>query len=266
MKAKITGKGAIFLIGIFILSLILLAGCVPKPSGPTGHLFNETLNQQIENLTNPINITNATNVPKFTEFFYNYTPRSEAKYEIASDDVFTLSKGNFTSTQISFFGVMLGDSYESVIERLGIPDMMYTAPDKSYRNLDYRNKIGIGGVEAGLTFHIENNTVTRITAKPPFKKYMQGNTSIGTDKEIIYALLDVPDYQNFIASLRIFHYVEKGADIYFDNKYIDRIAFSYPKEYKGVTYVTHPVVVSENVVGNQTIPVYNNITEPVLIE
>ncbi|KYK26744.1 hypothetical protein AYK26_04695 [Euryarchaeota archaeon SM23-78] len=242
-----------FIIGlVVVLVLLLFTSCKPSPpESDIGPLFNESLNKELEELT-------TVKPGEFEPFFFKWSERNESKYEIAEDDIFTMTRGNFTSSEISFFGLMLGDSYEDVLERLGIPDVMFILADKSYKNLEYRNKIGINGTLSGLTFHLENDTVTRITVKPPFKKYMHGNTSVGTDKEIIYALLDVPDYQSFLSSLRVFYYVEKGVEVYFKNRYVDRISFLFPQEFKGVEYVTEEHLTSEGIVVNTT--------EPVLIE
>ncbi|MBN2051931.1 hypothetical protein JW756_00330 [Candidatus Woesearchaeota archaeon] len=240
---------------IALALLLLVTSCMPKQ--PTDNipdnLFNDSINQGLEDLTE-----NVEPVDNFIEFMFNYTTNPEAKYEIARDDIFTLSKGNFTSTEIAFFGVMLGDSYESVIEKLGIPDVMFIPADESYKNMEYRNRIGIEGKISGLTYHLENNTVTAINVKTPFTKYMQGNTTLGQTKESIYALLDVPDYQDFVSTFRVFHYIEKGMDLYFKASNVDRMSFFYPKEFKGVKYVT---VLKEIEDG-----IFTNVTEPVLIE
>jgi hypothetical protein len=246
-----------FVIIVFLLaivSLVFLIGCKQSNvENKTGTLFNESLNQQIENLTNA-------SIPakEFEEFYFNYTPRNDSKYELAKDDVFTLSKGNFNSTQISFLGVMLGDSYEEVIHRLGIPDVIIIPKDKSFKNLEYNNKIGVNGTNPGLSIHLENNTVTRITVMNTFNKYLQGNTTLGQSKETIYAMFDVPDYQSFVSDLRVFHYVKKGVEFYFDGRSVNRMSFLYPHEFKGVKYITVQSEISEGV--------FVNITEPVEIQ
>ena len=241
---------------LVIVSLVLLTGCKPTTEQETKPLFNESLNEQMEELTQ---VEEEPEEPVvFEEFMFAWEPRNESEFEIAEDDVFAKTMGDFTSLEISFFGVMLGDSYEDVLERLGIPDVMFIPADESYKNMEYRNKIGIGGKFSGLTFHLENETVTRITVKPAFEKYLHGSTSIGTDKEEIYTVLDVPDYQSFLNYLRVFHYVEKGVELYFKNRYVERMSFIPPNEFKGVEYVTVPKVLIEGVIGN--------VTEPVLIE
>ncbi len=230
------------------IAAVILSGCKPPIAQEiTIPLFNQSINEQIENLTIP--------ETDFVEFYYNYTPTNRSRYEIAEHDVFTLSMGNFTSAEISFLGIMLGDSYEYVLEGLGIPDVLFIPADESYKNMEYRDKIGIGGELSGISFHLENDTVTRITVKSPFNKYLQGNTSTGIDKEVIYYLLDVPDYQDFVSVLRVFHYVEKGADIYFRNRYVDRMSFYMPKEFKGVEYMTFYKMISEGIFVNATEPV-----------
>lgn len=237
---------------LVMLVLVLFSACkLPVVEEEPEPLFNESLNEELENLAEP--------EPEevFEEFMFEWMPRNESVYEIAEEDIFTMTMGNFTSEEISFFGLMLGDSYEQVLERLGVPDVMSIPPDESYKNMEYRNKIGIGGKESGLTFHLEEDIVTRITVKPPFKKYMYGNTSIGTDKELIYTVLDLPDYQDFMNVYRIFFYVEKGVEVYLRNRYVDRISFIPPREFKGVEYVTSLEYIQEGVVVNTTKPVLN---------
>ncbi len=252
-----------YLITAFLFVAMLLAllmGCKQAPlENNQGNLFNESLNQQIENLTNTNISTNVSEnisaTPAFKEFFFNYTSRPEAKYEIAKDDIFTISKGNFNSTQISFLGVMLGDSFEEVIHRLGIPDVIVTPNDNSFKNLEYKNKIGVNGTNPGLSIHLDNDTVTRITVMGPFNKYLNGNTTLGQSKEFIYAVFDVPDYQNFVTNLRVFHYVNKGVEFYFDGNYVDRMSFLYPHDFKGVKYITIQKEIQQGVVANVTEPV-----------
>jgi hypothetical protein len=253
-KTNVITTMLLLLFAMLVSTLIVSCKQAPSTVNP-GPLFNESINQQIENLTK----TNTTQVlPEFKEFYFNYTPRAEAKYEIARDDIFTLSWGNFTSNEISFLGVMLGDSYDSVIKRLGQPNHKLTGYNNTFSNLDYSKRIGINITDPAITFHVENDTVTRITVNIPFNKYLQGNTSVGQPKGIIYALLDVPDYQDFLTDLKVFHYVEKGVELYFPNNYVGIMSFVPPKKFKGVKYV----VVQEEIGKG----VYANVTKAVLIE
>ena len=249
LKVIFMNKNLVITGFLLVIALLLFTACMPVTKQEPETLFNESLNKEIEEIITP------EQPEEFEEFMFEWIPRNESRYEIARDDIFTITRGNFTSNEISFFGLMLGDSYEDVLERLGIPDVMFIPADESYKNLEYRKRIGIGGLLSGLTFHIEDDTVTRITVKPAFEKYLHGNTSIGTSKEMIYVLLDIPDYQSFLSYLRVFHYVEKGVEVYFKNKYIDRISFFFPREFKGVEYVTTQKIVSEGVLANTTSPV-----------
>lgn len=236
--------------------LALLIGCKQAPlENNQGNLFNESLNQQIENLTNTNVSTNISAAPAFKEFYFNYTSRPEAKYEIAKDDVFSLSKGDFNSTQLSFLGVMLGDSYDDVMLRLGEPDAQLNSEKEGLKNLDYNKRIGINGTVAAMTLHFENETLTRITIKPLFNKYLQGNTTLGQSKEYVYAIFDTPDYQSFLSYLKVFHYVEKGVEFYFRSKNVEVISFIMPSDFKGVQYVTQETGFGGGIIANVTEPI-----------
>jgi hypothetical protein len=241
-----------FILGLSVIFLLfLLMGCKQAPvENEPGTLFNESLNNEIESLVNVSNVSLG-----IEEFYFNYSPRIDSKYEIARDDVFSLSRENLTSTEISFLGVMLGDSYDEVVQRLGIPNREFTPYDDSYKNLDYAMKIGINSTAPAITFHLENDSVTRISILPYFAKYLNGNTSIATPKATIYALLDTPDYQSFLSSFKVFHYVEKGVDVYLKGEYVNRVSFYFPREFKGVEYLTTEQEVAQGVMANVTEPV-----------
>jgi len=241
-------KGLIFIgLVIVIISLLLFTGCKPKVEDQPQTLFNESLNQEIEDLTQV----------EGSELVFNQRP--EAKYEITQDDIFMDSKGNFTSLEISFFGVMLGDSFNEVEEILGPADTTRIPADESYKNMHYKKTLGISGdKEPGLNIHLVNDIVTRITVTPSAGDYLQGNTSIGTEKELIYTILDVPEYQDFVATFRVFHYVEKGLEVYLDANKLDRISFIFPQEFNGVEYVTTPTISEVGLIVN--------ITKPVLVD
>jgi len=233
------------------LAALLLVGCGEKfQPGLNETLYNESANQALESIT--------IKPDGFVEFMFNYSERPEAKYELARDDIFSVSSGDFTSKDISILGIMIGDSYEKVLEELGIPDTTYIAPDKSYKNMEYRRKIGIGGVSSGAIYHLENDTVTIINIRSSFQKYLHGNTSMGTDRGLTYGIIGIPDYQDFADIYRVHHYIEKGLDIYFKTDRSAIYSFYEPKEFKGVTYITH----LKNAGGGMMV----NVTEAVLNE
>ncbi|MBN2142468.1 hypothetical protein JW711_04010 [Candidatus Woesearchaeota archaeon] len=225
---------ALFILALVLLGVVLVGCSRQLPTASGEDLFNDSLNQEIENLTNP----SSTDEDDFVEFKIDIVKRNDTKYEIALEDAFELSGGNLTSLDISVLGVKLGDRYEEVIYTLGLPDVAYIAADKSYKNLDYSKKIGIGGLVAAVTFHLDNDTVTSINMRPPLNKYLQGNTSLGIEKEYIYSQFDLPDYQDFILNHKAFHYVEKGIDFYINRDQAQIISLVIPREFNGVEYVT----------------------------
>ena len=88
-----------------------------------------------------------------------------------------------------------------------------------------------------------------------FLRLQHFKARIGISKEVVYALLDVPDYQSFITDYKVFHYVEKGLELYFPDRNVGIMSFIPPEKFKGVTYVTTLENMSKNVVVNVTEPV-----------
>jgi hypothetical protein len=240
----------VFSILAMLLLVVLVSGCsqMSRP-GDTNPIYNSTLNDELENLTMPgANSTSSAN------FMVNFTPRAEAEYDFASDDVFGKAGESFDSSKASVLGIMLGDSYEDVIAKLGTPDLSYIPSDRSYRNLEYGKKIGVSSSITAVTYHIEGDEVTRITMRNNFNKYLVGKTKMGTQREEIYAMFNVPDYMSFLENHRVFHYVEKGLEIYLKTDKVDIISLVPPKEFKGVEYRSVPVEIAPGVWGNVTKP------------
>jgi hypothetical protein len=252
---------------ILVASLTLLAAsCQPQttigdnsPPVQASPLYDAALNQELNNITNPANAVqnnSAIAEPAFKEFIFNYTPRAEARYDFAKEDVFTLTNGSLNSSKLAVMGIMIGDNYTTVMERLGIPDVSKSPTDRSYTNLEYGHKIGIGGNTTALTIHLENDSVTRISMRTPFVKYLHGNTSFKKDKNYIYSTFNLPDYQDFTSYYKVFHYVSKGIDLYTNKDKIEVISLLAPMKFKGVTYVS---------VRQEIAPgLYANITQAVL--
>jgi hypothetical protein len=249
MERKGTIMTAIIIAAV-MLGAFALSGCQPEQpqandNNSINPLFNQSANNQIENLSQQ--------KTPFVPFYVNHTARNDTKYEIAKDDVFSLSKGNLTSADISFLGVKLGDSYEYLLKTLGQPDTMLIPADKSYKNLNYRTKIGINSTESGITFHVENDTVEIITIRPSFSKYMQGNTSFGLKRDYFYQYFGEPNYMDFALDVyKVFHYMEKGVDIYLRADKAAIYSFYDAREFKGVNYVTIRKEIQPGVVVNVT--------------
>jgi hypothetical protein len=235
---------------VLLALLTILGGC--KESGSerynNGLLpINATLNEELEKSAMASNA-------EFKEFKLNFTPNPLARFDFAIDDVFSISGESFNSLDAAVLGVMLGDSYQDVLERLGVPDVMFVPTDKSYRNLEYGKKIGIGGSLTAITYHIEDDTVTRISMRQTFAKYLVGNTSIGQTKEYLYDNFDVPDYQSFTQTEKVHHYVEKGIEFYINRDELQIISLIPPRDFKGVEYRTVPVDIGGGIFANVTKP------------
>jgi hypothetical protein len=242
-------KRTVFSILAMLFLVMLVSGCsqMSRP-GDDSPIYNSTLNDELENLT--MSGSNASS----GEFMVSFASRSEAEYEFAYDDVFGEAGEDFDSSKASVLGIMLGDSYEDVLEKLGTPDLTFVSADRSYRNMEYGKKIGVVSNITALTYHIEGDKVTRITMRRPFDKYLSGKTKMGTQREEVYALFNVPDYMSFLENHRTFHYVEKGLELYLKTDRVDIISLVPLKEFKGVEYRSVPVEIAPGVWGNVTKP------------
>ena len=142
--------------------------------------------------------------------------KKEAKYEITETDIFSLS--NFTSSEISVKGIMLGDSFDQVLEKLGYPDAQKDYPPDII-NLEYSKRINLNGT--GLILQFKNKILKKITIREPFNEYLIGKTKIIHSKDEIYNIFGAPDEMKFVpihqGSTIVFRnnmYKDKGLEIY----------------------------------------------------
>jgi hypothetical protein len=252
-------NASILMITLLLAALLAVGGCrtnsVQQP-GLNETLFNQSLNNELEQAISSGNSTSSGS--SFVPFKINFTKNPNVKYDFAADDVFAIAGENFTSLDAAVFGVMLGDSYEDVLLQLGVPDVMFVPADKSYRNMEYGKKIGVSDKVTAISFHLQNDVVDRISMRQTFKPYLVGNTSIGQEKEYLYAVFNVPDYFSFTEFQKVHHYVEKGIELYINRDKIEIISILPPKEFKGVIYKSVPVEIAPGV--------YANVTKPFPIE
>ena len=120
-------------------------------------------------------------------FLINSSPSSSA-YEVTEVDIVSMEK--ITSSQISVKGVMLGDSLETVLEKIGHPDKQSLFPPNIV-NIEYSKQLGLS--ETGMIIHLVDNKVKRITLKEPFNEFLVGKTKIANTKTEILNALGVPD-------------------------------------------------------------------------
>ena len=110
-------------------------------------------------------------------------------YEITETDILSLNK-IVHAKQITVKGVVLGDTLETVIEKIGYPDSQTLYPP-SIINIEYGKKFDLE--ETGLILHLVSNKVTKITLKEPFNEFLKGKTKVAHTKTSIFNLLGTPD-------------------------------------------------------------------------
>tara|TARA_Y100000310_G_scaffold138289_2_gene137203 strand:+ start:17691 stop:18278 length:588 start_codon:yes stop_codon:yes gene_type:complete len=115
------------------------------------------------------------------------TPSSKS-FEVTEVDVISLS--NVHASKISVKGVMLGDSLETVIAKIGHPDQQRLFPPNII-NIEYGKQLGLK--ETGIIIHFVDDAVKRITLKKPFNEFLVGKTKIANSKTEILNALGVPD-------------------------------------------------------------------------
>lgn len=140
---------------------------------------------------------------------------SSAKYEITETDIFSLP--TVSAKEISVKGVMLGDTQEQVIEKLGNPDKQFS-PKPSIINMEYGNQLGL--FDIGLIVQLRDGKVRKMALKEPMNALLIGKTKIIHTKEEIYFLVGKPDETLFVPITptsalvyRLLQYKEKGIEV-----------------------------------------------------
>ncbi len=132
-------------------------------------------------------------------------------YELTESDVF--ANIDFQGYRVSVFNVKLGDSYQTVIKKIGRPDVQQLHPPNIV-NWEYSTKIDTDG--SGLIIHMEGGVVTSFTVKKPFNKYLSGNSKIQGEKEDIYRIFGKPDRLKINYPFTYYYYDNKGLDVIAD--------------------------------------------------
>jgi len=144
--------------------------------------------------------------------------------EITEVDVFSIP--NITSLQISVFGLKLGDSEELLIDVIGQPDLKTQVGPNDY-NYEYRERFMEEYV--GLLVHTTNGTITTFTFRPPFNKFMKGETKIEHTKEDVYRMFGKADRLELASYFTIYHFNEKGIDVVVRGKEMRGFSLTLPK-------------------------------------
>ena len=119
--------------------------------------------------------------------------------------------------QISVKGIALGDSLETVIEKVGYPDGQQQYGDNII-NVEYGNRFGLE--KTGIILHLRDDKVTKITLKEPFNEFLKGETKIEHTKTSIFNLLGtpaevrkVPIADGSALLVSIYTYPERGIEV-----------------------------------------------------
>ncbi len=142
-------------------------------------------------------------------------PQTQAKYELTETDIFSLP--NINAKEISVKGVVLSDTQEQVIDKIGDPDNQFS-PRSGIINMEYGKQLGL--FDTGLIIQLRDGKVRKITVKQPFNPFLQGETKITHTKEEIYHLLGKPDETLFVPITptsvliyRLLQYKDKGIEV-----------------------------------------------------
>ena len=74
-------------------------------------------------------------------------------------------------------------------------------------------------IYVALLFHSDNGTVTRITVRPEFNKYLKGETVLyNISKSKMFAMFGLPDKSEPVSYFTIYYFYEKGFETVVDAK------------------------------------------------
>jgi hypothetical protein len=144
----------------------------------------------------------------------------EGTVEITETDIFAdLEKIDAHKTAVK--GVMLGDTEQEVIQKIGIPDSQL-APKPNILNMEYGIKFGLQ--KTGLIIQLRDNQVRKITFKKPFNKFLKGKTKIIHTKDNMYInvlgkpdeIFFIPETPTSVKAFRLFQYKDLGVEVMID--------------------------------------------------
>ncbi|MBI1970950.1 hypothetical protein HYS47_04335 [Candidatus Woesearchaeota archaeon] len=135
--------------------------------------------------------------------------KRQPTYELTKQDV--LFKDSWTSEDISVFSIGLGDSITEVIEKFGLPDLRTDYPGGS-TNFEYRDSLMVNNT--ALLIHFDNETVTRMTMRPSFNRFLQGNTKIGHSKKALFQHFGNPDQTQLLSYFTVYKYDDIGLEFH----------------------------------------------------
>ena len=115
------------------------------------------------------------------------------------------------------------------IEKLGLPDLRTDYPGGS-TNFEYRDSLMVDNI--ALLIHFDNETVTRMTMRPSFNRFLLGNTRIGHSKEVLFQHFGNPDQTQLLSYFTVYKYDDLGLELHISGQKQIGMSF-YPPVPKG---------------------------------
>ncbi|PIN69662.1 hypothetical protein COV93_04645, partial [Candidatus Woesearchaeota archaeon CG11_big_fil_rev_8_21_14_0_20_43_8] len=141
--------------------------------------------------------------------------------ELMGNDIFTDGKPT-TSDIVSIDGIMLGDSMQQVLDRLGNADRFQTFPGNIV-NLEYETIFD--SEFTAMIIHLENDSITRMTVLPGFGSNLAGATRYGYKKEEVYKRFGQPDKMEPLNDYWVYYFDKYGIDVLMKNKVVIGYSF-----------------------------------------
>ncbi len=132
----------------------------------------------------------------------------------------------FVSTNVTVLGVRLGDNEETVFAALGQASPVEKFDFGQIQNWHYKTDPSMN--ESAVVYHFEDGVVTRISWGRSLNSYLQGNSTVGLEKEDIYATQGAPERAYDIPFGRFLVYNNAGLEVYLDRYGINQYALVMP--------------------------------------
>ena len=147
-----------------------------------------------------------------------------AKYELTTVDLF--AQKDWKGTEVSVFGIQLGNTKTDVVGKLGAPDLSRAFGNTS--NFEYSKSLAMP--HTGLLFHFVGDKLTRITVKEPFNRFLGNETKIGPEyKEAMYRTFGAPSKIYLLSHFATYTYKNNGIEIFLDGKKLGGFSLVLPE-------------------------------------
>ena len=141
----------------------------------------------------------------------------DTRNEFLYDDVV---QDGVVSLNISFFGVSIGDSEQSVLDLHGEPTRVEDYQFGRVRNLEYA--FGPDN-STDVLYHADQGVVAAVLVQESAEPLLSEDTLLGERRTSIYEQLGLPTLSKDLYRERVFFYDELGYEVYVKDGVVDRI-------------------------------------------